>query len=123
MFLTIVSFIFVFAIITLAHEFGHLYFSKKVGIRVPEFGLGFGPTLFKFKKNNTTYKINLLPIMGYVKIAGSDEADPEEAEVPENEKYCNKKVGQKFLSIVSGAAMNLLLGFLIFSFVQVLYKI
>jgi regulator of sigma E protease len=115
MLLTVISFIFVFTIITVVHEFGHLYFSKKSGIRVHEFGVGFGPTLFSFKRNETTYKINLLPILGYVKIAGIDTEDPQEKETPENEKYYNKNVGQKFKSISAGAIMNLIFGFLIFS--------
>lgn len=117
MFLTIISFIFVFTVITLAHEFGHLYFSKSAGIRVHEFGLGFGPTLFHFRKNNTSYKVNLLPILGYVKIAGLDTEDPQEQETPENEKYFTKRPSQKFLSIFAGPLMNLILGFLVFSFI------
>jgi regulator of sigma E protease len=115
--LTIVSFIFVFAVITIAHEAGHLYFAKKAGIRVHEFGIGFGPTLFSFRHNNTSYKVNVLPILGYVKIAGIDTEDPQEKETPENEKYYNKSVSQKFKSIFAGPMMNLLLGFVIFSFV------
>ncbi|MFC1571709.1 RIP metalloprotease RseP [Candidatus Margulisiibacteriota bacterium] len=115
MFLTIFSFLFVFTIVALIHEAGHMYFSKKVGIRVHEFGLGFGPTLWQTKKSNTTYKINLLPILGYVKIAGIDTDDPQEKDTPENEKYYNKKVSQKFLSIFAGAFMNLVLGFVVFS--------
>ncbi|NQT29934.1 MAG: RIP metalloprotease RseP [Candidatus Saganbacteria bacterium] len=115
MFLTIVSFLFVFTVITLVHEFGHLFIAKKVGIRVHEFGLGFGPTLFSFKKNETTYKLNLLPILGYVKIAGIDTEDPEEKTTPENEKYYNKPIAAKFAAIFAGPLMNLILGFVIFS--------
>lgn len=117
MLLTIVSFLFVFTVITLVHEFGHLVFAKRAGIAVPEFGLGFGPTIFSFKKNDTTYKLNVLPILGYVKIAGIDADDPQEKEIPENQKYYNKKVSQKFLPIFAGAMMNLILGFCIFSIV------
>ena len=115
MLLTIIAFLFVFAVITLVHEGGHLYFSQKAGIRVHEFGLGFGPNIFSYKRNNTTYKINLLPILGYVKIAGLDTDDPEEKQTPENEKYYNKSVGKKLLSIVAGPVMNLIFGFLVFS--------
>ncbi len=115
MLLTLVSFIFVFTVITIAHEWGHLYFSKRAGIRVHEFGIGFGPTLFSWKKSNTTYKINLLPILGYVKIAGIDIEDPQEQETPESEKYYSKPVAKKFASIIAGPVMNLILGFIIFS--------
>jgi regulator of sigma E protease len=115
MFLTLISFIFVFTVITVVHEWGHLYFSKRGGIRVHEFGVGFGPTLLSWKRNNTTYKINLLPILGYVKIAGIDTEDPQEKETPESEKYYAKPVSKKLASIVAGPIMNLFLGFVIFS--------
>jgi regulator of sigma E protease len=115
MLLTIISFIVVFTLITLAHEGGHLLFAKLNGIRVYEFGLGFGPPLFQFKHNGTVYKINLLPILGYVKIAGIDTDDPEEAATPADEKYFNKGPLARFLSIFGGPLCNLILGFIIFS--------
>jgi len=96
MLLTILSFILVFTIIPLVHEGGHFIASKRQGIQVHEFGIGFGPTLFSFSKNNTTYKINLLPILGYVKIAGIDIDDPQEKQIPEAEKYYAKSPLQKF---------------------------
>lgn len=117
MLLTLLSFFFVFTIITIVHEGGHLYFAKSAGIRVHEFGIGFGPALFSMKRHQTTYKINLLPILGYVKIAGIDTDDPAEKETPEQEKYYNKGVGVKFRSIFAGPFMNLLFGFIVFSFV------
>ncbi|MBN2058519.1 MAG: RIP metalloprotease RseP [Candidatus Saganbacteria bacterium] len=123
MLLTIISFLFVFTIITLAHEFGHLVFAKRAGIAVPEFGIGFGPTIFSFKKNGTTYHLHALPILGYVKIAGLDADDETEKDIPEDQKYYTKKISQKFLPILSGALMNLLLGFLVFSFVFMLVGI
>lgn len=116
MFITILSFVFVFTIITLVHEGGHLFFSKLAGIRVPEFGIGFGPRIFSFSRNNTTYCLNLFPILGYVKIAGIDTDDPSEASTPVSEKYFSKSVFHKFLSIASGALLNLFFGFLIFLF-------
>ncbi|OGB88204.1 RIP metalloprotease RseP [candidate division WOR-1 bacterium RIFCSPLOWO2_02_FULL_46_20] len=117
MLLTILSFILVFTIITLVHEGGHFIASKRQGIQVHEFGIGFGPTLFSFSKNNTTYKINLLPILGYVKIAGIDIDDPQEKQIPEAEKYYAKSPLQKFKSIFAGPFMNLVLGFILFSLI------
>ena len=117
MLLTIISFLFVFTIIAVVHELGHLYFSKRAGIRVHEFGLGFGPTIWETKKDNTIYRINLLPILGYVKIAGIDDDDPADKDTPISEKYQSKTVGQKFMSIFSGPMTNLILGFVIFTLV------
>ena len=88
-----------------------------------EFGLGFGPTLNSVKRNHTTYKINLLPILGYVRIAGLEDESEEEKTTPENERYTSKSPWAKFLSISAGAIMNLILGFLFFSLVFMLIGI
>jgi len=117
MLLTILAFFLVFTIIALVHEFGHLIFAKRAGIAVPEFGLGFGPNLFTFEKNGTLYKINALPILGYVKIAGIDEEEEGGKPVPVDQRYDRKSVWQKFMSIFAGAFMNLILGFLVYSFI------
>ena len=114
MLLTILSFIVVFTLITLAHEGGHLFFAKVNGIRVYEFGLGFGPTIFQYRKNQTVYKLNLLPILGYVKSAGIDTEDPAEAATPAAEKYYNKGPIARFFSILGGPLCNLVLGLVIF---------
>jgi regulator of sigma E protease len=60
-----------FLLVTL-HEWGHFYFAKRAGILVREFAIGFGPKLFSYKKNETTYTLRLLPIGGYVRMAGED---------------------------------------------------
>ncbi|MFW3653354.1 RIP metalloprotease RseP [Vagococcus fluvialis] len=74
---TIVTFIFVFGIIVLVHEFGHFIFAKRGGILVREFAIGMGPKLFHHRKNETTYTIRMLPIGGYVRMAGEGEEDVE----------------------------------------------
>ena len=58
--------------LVVSHEFGHFIVAKKSGIRVDEFAFGFPPRLFKFKKGETTYSINALPLGGYVKIYGEN---------------------------------------------------
>lgn len=74
---TILIFILVFGIIVLVHEFGHYYFAKKSGILVREFSIGMGPKLYAHRKNGTTYTIRLLPIGGYVRMAGAGEEEVE----------------------------------------------
>lgn len=69
--LGILSFIFVFAILVTVHEFGHLLFAKRAGIMCPEFAIGMGPKIFSYKTNETLYTIRLLPVGGYVMMAGS----------------------------------------------------
>ena len=53
------------------HELGHFTVAKAVGIRVDQFALGFGPRVFGFKRGETDYRINLVPMGGYVKMAGT----------------------------------------------------
>ncbi|MHA3225280.1 RIP metalloprotease RseP [Globicatella sulfidifaciens] len=73
---TIVIFLLIFSIIVVYHEFGHYYFAKKAGIRVREFALGMGPKLFaKQDKSGTTYTVRMLPLGGYVRLAGLNEED------------------------------------------------
>lgn len=74
---TIITFIFVFGLIVLVHEFGHFIFAKRGGILVREFAIGMGPKLFYHRKNGTTYTIRLLPIGGYVRMAGEGEEEVE----------------------------------------------
>ncbi len=74
---TIVTFIFVFGLIVLVHEFGHFYFAKRGGILVREFAIGMGPKLFHHRKNGTTYTIRMLPIGGYVRMAGDGDDEVE----------------------------------------------
>jgi regulator of sigma E protease len=115
MLINILGFIFVFTIIALSHELGHFFAAKKAGIRVYELALGFGPRLFGIKRKGTLYAINLIPILGYVKIAGME--DEEEKECPEEEKYYNKSVAAKFAVGFFGPFFNFIAAFLIFSFV------
>lgn len=70
---TIITFIIVFSILVVFHEYGHYYFAKKSGILVREFAIGFGPKIFSYRKNETTYTIRILPVGGYVRMAGYEE--------------------------------------------------
>lgn len=70
---TIITFIIVFSILVIFHEFGHYYFAKKAGILVREFAIGFGPKIFSYRKGETTFTIRILPVGGYVRMAGYEE--------------------------------------------------
>lgn len=59
----------------LVHEFGHYFFAKKAGILVREFSIGMGPKIWWSRKNGTTYTIRILPLGGYVRLAGADDDD------------------------------------------------
>ncbi|MDR1012694.1 MAG: RIP metalloprotease RseP [Lactobacillales bacterium] len=77
----IITFVIIFGILVIIHELGHLIFAKRAGILVREFAIGFGPKIFYHRdKSNTAYTIRLLPVGGYVRMAGwadkMDEINP-----------------------------------------------
>jgi regulator of sigma E protease len=74
---TIFTFIIVFGILVLVHEFGHFFFAKRAGILVREFSIGMGPKIFAHETATTTYTLRILPLGGYVRMAGLED-DSEE---------------------------------------------
>ncbi|MDF0725151.1 RIP metalloprotease RseP [Cytobacillus sp. S13-E01] len=75
---TVIAFVIIFGALVFFHELGHLVLAKRAGILCREFAIGFGPKVFSFKRNETIYTIRLLPIGGFVRMAGED---PEMIEV------------------------------------------
>ncbi|OYD09940.1 RIP metalloprotease RseP [Paludifilum halophilum] len=69
---TIVSFILLISFLVFFHELGHFIFAKRAGILVREFAIGFGPKLFSRFKGETLYSLRILPLGGYVRMAGED---------------------------------------------------
>lgn len=70
--ITVIAFILMFGLLVSVHEWGHLIFAKRAGMLAREFAIGFGPKIFSFTRNETLYTIRLLPIGGYVRVAGDD---------------------------------------------------
>ena len=71
---TILTFLIVFSVVVVVHELGHFYFAKRAGILVREFAIGMGPKLFSHQgKDGTAYTIRMLPMGGYVRMAGYEE--------------------------------------------------
>lgn len=69
---TAIAFIVIFGTLVFFHELGHFIFAKRAGILCREFAIGFGPKVFSMKKGETTYTIRLLPLGGFVRMAGED---------------------------------------------------
>lgn len=109
--MTIIYFILILGIIVCIHEFGHFLFAKKAGIYVYEFSIGMGPRLFKWNRKNdeTEYSIRLLPIGGYVQMAGEDLEADKKSEIPKEKQMQNKKWYQRFLTIIAGVMFNFIL--------------
>ncbi|MCU5746743.1 RIP metalloprotease RseP [Staphylococcus sp. SQ8-PEA] len=74
--ITILAFIIVFGVLVTVHEYGHMFFAKRAGIMCPEFAIGMGPKLLSFRKGETLYTIRLLPVGGYVRMAGDGLEEP-----------------------------------------------
>ncbi|HBL40918.1 MAG TPA: hypothetical protein DDY98_04835 [Ruminococcaceae bacterium] len=96
-----------FGFIILSHELGHFTVARIFKVKINEFSIGMGPALFKKKGKETLYSLRLLPIGGYVKMEGEDEDSGDER------AFCNKKVWQRFLIVLAGAVINILLGVLL----------
>ena len=106
--------IFIFGFLVFIHELGHYITARIFNVHVIEFALGMGPKLFSWtsKKTGIVYSWRLLPIGGFVSMAGEDgESDDERA-------LQKKPVWQRIIIISAGAVMNILLG-IILSFVMV----
>lgn len=72
-FLTLLAFIFALGLIIGLHEFGHLIVAKMCGVYCFEFAIGFGPKIFSFRYRDTDYSLRLIPLGGFVAMAGESE--------------------------------------------------
>lgn len=105
-FFNIFAFVIVLGFLIFAHESGHFMFAKLFRVRVLVFSFGFGKRLFGFRKGSTDYRVSLIPLGGYVRMAGDN---PEE-NVPGNpDEFLSKPKWQRFLILVAGPAMNVLI--------------
>ncbi len=114
---SIIYFVITILVIVMIHELGHFFAAKLCGMRVDRFSIGFPPRLFGKKFGDTDYCISLLPIGGYVKIAGMiDESMDTDflAKEPQPWEFRSKSVPKKIFVIVAGVVMNLLLSVMIF---------
>lgn len=110
--ITTLIFIAVIAVLIVGHELGHFLFAKLFRLRVEEFAFGFPPKLFSFKKGETKYSINLIPLGGFVKIYG--ESDTGEIDEP-NRSFYHQPAWKRSLVLVAGVLMNFIIGWFAFS--------
>lgn len=122
MLITILVFLLLLSVLVLIHEAGHFFVAKKFGIKVEEFGFGFPPRLFGKKIGETIYSVNWLPIGGFVKLYGEDEAGAgrvsskklEVISLDKHRAFFAKSAWQRAVVIVAGVAMNAVLAAIIF---------
>ncbi len=108
--INLLIFLLILGVLITIHEFGHFIFAKKIGVRVEKFSFGFGKRLFAVKKGDTEYSVSLLPLGGYVKLAGDSMEDFKN--MPD--EYLSKKPLERAQIILWGPLLNYILGFLCF---------
>ena len=102
----IAAVIFVLGVLVFIHELGHFAMAKLFDVKVEVFSLGFGQRLIGFKRGETDYRISLLPIGGYVKMAGEN---PMEERSGDPREFMSHPRWQRFLIAIAGPAMNIIL--------------
>lgn len=109
---TLILFILILGIIILIHELGHFLFAKLFGVYVYEYSIGMGKKIFskKPKDSETEYNLRLIPIGGFVRLAG-EEGEDGDTTVPVERKLYKKKFYQRFLIFFMGPGFNFILAF------------
>jgi len=107
---TFLATVFVLGVLIFFHELGHFLAAKRAGIRVDRFSLGFPPSLIKKKIGETEYCIGVIPLGGYVKMAGET---PGEETSGAPDEFMSKSAGTRSLVVVAGPLMNFVFAWLI----------
>jgi regulator of sigma E protease len=108
MLVTLISFFLILIVCILVHELGHFFTAKLFKVRVEEFGIFMPPRIFAFKKGETTYSLNAIPLGGFNKLAG--EEDPKVAG-----SLAGKSIPVRLLVLSAGSLMNILLPLILIS--------
>lgn len=120
----ILIFLLVLSVLVGVHELGHFLAAKAFNIYVDRFSIGMPPRLFGFKWGETDYCVGALPLGGFVKMAGQEDAPLSEEErqsdyghVPPDRWFNSKPVWQRIIVLVAGPAMNVVLAVLLYAII------
>ncbi len=147
--LAILAPILVFGLVIFVHEFGHFLAAKATGVYAPRFSIGFGPSIFKFRRGETEYVLAWLPLGGYVRMASRHDAEaafleggneeqnarPEShpdydpnamipfgpKRVPENRWFESKPLWARIFIMLAGVCMNALLAIVVATVLAIHY--
>lgn len=103
---TFFAFLFVLGVLVFVHELGHFLVARWYGVRVHTFSLGFGPKIVKFRRGDTEYCLSIIPLGGYVKLAGEAAGDQRTGA---SDEFLSKSKWIRFQVYLAGPVMNLLL--------------
>src|SRR5204863_5442090 len=98
---SILAFFILLGVLVFVHELGHFALAKRAGVKVEEFGFGFPPRLIAFRRGETEYSLNMIPLGGFVRMLG--EEDPTEPR-----SFARARKRWRIGVLLSGSAMNLL---------------
>ncbi len=131
MLLTLAATIFVLGVLIFVHELGHFLAAKAVGIGVPRFSIGLGPTTpLALRRGETEYVISWIPFGGYVKMASKEEQEAVEAleggrvgeeEFPPEKLFESKPLAARILVISAGVIMNVIFAWVVYSGLAFVY--
>lgn len=107
MIFTILVFVLVLLVLVVAHEWGHFFVARRLGVKVREFGFGFPPRLYSWLRHGTEYSINTIPLGGFVSLKGEDGTD-----AADHDSFAHKKAWQRVVILLAGVAMNALLAYI-----------
>jgi regulator of sigma E protease len=112
--INVISAIFVGGLLLLVHELGHFLMAKLRKVRVEKFSLGFGPKIISHRIGETQYLLSLIPLGGYIKMAGDS---PEDKPTGASYEFLSKKVSERLGVVAAGPLMNVILAIVIFTIV------
>src|ERR1700741_1950176 len=116
--ISIISVAVILGFMILIHEFGHYAVAKLLGVRVEQFAIGFGKRLVGFRKGETDYRINAIPLGGYVKMSGEN---PMDQRTDDPREFMNHSRWHRFLIAIAGPAMNILLAIFLLTVVYMVH--
>src|ERR1700686_3503053 len=115
---SLVAVVAVLGFMILIHEFGHYAVAKWLGVRVEQFAIGFGKRLVGFHRGETDYRINAIPLGGYVKMSGEN---PMDQRTDDPREFMNHSRWHRFLIAIAGPAMNILLAIFLLTTVYMVH--
>jgi len=111
----------VLGVLIFVHELGHFLVAKASGVRVLRFSLGFGPKIIGTRVGETEYMVSLIPLGGYVKMLGEDDAEGDSAVADPARSFANQPLYKRFAIVFAGPFSNLAWSWVCLLFVAALY--
>ena len=106
MILGIIKIAFLLGFLIFIHELGHFLVAKLFKVKIKQFAIGFGPTIWKKQGKETSYELKLIPMGGFVNMLGEEEP-------VEDERAYNKSITQKIAILLAGGTVNIIFGLLV----------